>query len=92
MFLNTKKISLSNVKKGKSYTCSCLCISIQVHVRVTFSSKMSLHHYFKPVLPETKGSLMTHSIPSAAIATANYKLQKMIADYANVPSRKRKSH
>ena len=49
-----------------------------------------MHRYFKPALPEPRGSL-THSIPSAAIATTNRKLQEMIADSANVQSRKRKS-
>ena len=52
---------------------------------------MSLHRYFKRVLPDPKGSL-THSIPSAAIAAANRELQEMIADSANVPSRKRKPY
>ena len=89
MFLNTKNISVSNVRKGQFYTCSCQCILIQV--RVTFSSKMSLHCYFKPGFPEPKGSL-THSIPSAAIAAANRKLQEMIADSANVQSRKQKPY
>ena len=62
---------------------------MSIQARVTFSSKMLLHRYFKPVLPDPKGSL-NHNIPSAAIAATNRELQEMIADSANVPSQKRK--